>query len=221
MFTLLLHHLEQYRRKYEPLCRGPDLKRFHPYYSLVQATLYIFCFRWQDLVVSAPEVVDPEDPASYIGQDLEWIGTSRKDLSVQIFGKLNPLKVCAPVIVDEFAKLAHRLNFVYIYPLVESNKRVRLTQFLSATYSTGGALRDAGYEGQGESYHQLDPYFPFDPYQLPISKRWLADDYVHWKSVPGLNQDNDDDDESDGMEEEDDNEELVEETATDTDGDHY
>ncbi|KHN96422.1 RNA polymerase I specific transcription initiation factor RRN3 superfamily [Metarhizium album ARSEF 1941] len=224
MFTLLLHHLEQYRRKYEPLCRGPDLKRFHPYYSLVQATLYIFCFRWQDLVVSAPDVVEPEDPASYIGQDLEWIGTSRKDLSVQIFGKLNPLKVCAPVIVEEFAKLAHRLNFVYIYPLVESNKRVRLTQFLS-TYSTGGALRDAGYEGQEESYHQLDPYFPFDPYQLPISKRWLADDYVHWKSVPGLNQDDDDDDGGGGgggddkSEEED--EELVEETATDTDGEKF
>lgn len=220
MFDLLLHHLEQYRRKYEPLCRGPDLKRFHPYYSLVQATLYIFCFRWQDLVVSAPEVVDPEDPASYIGQDLEWMGSCRKDLSVQIFGKLNPLKVCAPVIVEEFAKLAHRLNFMYVYPLVESNKRVRLTQFLSATYATGGALRDAGYEGQEESFHQLDPYFPFDPYQLPISKRWLADDYVHWKSVPGLNEERDED--SDDMDEEDDDDERLEEqTATDSDGDGY
>lgn len=219
IFLLLIHHLEQYRRKYEPICRGPDLKRFHPYYSLVQATLYIFCFRWQDLVVSAPEVVDPEDPASYIGQDLEWIGSSRKDLSVQIFGKLNPLKVCAPVIVEEFAKLAHRLNYMYVYPLVESNKRVRLTQFLSSTYSTGGALRDAGYEGQGESFHQLDPYFPFDPYQLPISKRWIIDDYVHWKSVPGLNADDDDD--SDDLEDDEDDENLEEATATDSDVDDY
>lgn len=192
MFLLLIHHLEQYRAKYEPLCCGPDLKRFHPYYSLVQATLYIFCFRWQDLVVSAPDHVNADDAASYIGQDLEWIGMSKRELSVHIFGKLNPLKVCAPVIVDEFAKLAHRLNFIYIYPLVESNKRVRLSQFLSSTYATGGALRDAGYEGQGESFHQLDPYFPFDPYQLPVSKRWLDNDYVHWKSVPGLNADEDD-----------------------------
>ncbi|PNY24748.1 RNA polymerase I-specific transcription initiation factor rrn3 [Tolypocladium capitatum] len=216
MFLLLIHHLEQYRKKYEPLCRGPDLKRFHPYYSLVQATLYIFCFRWQDLVVSAPDMVDPEDPASYIGQDLEWIGSSKKDLSVHIFGKLNPLKVCAPVIVEEFAKLAHRLNFMYIYPLVESNKRVRLTQYLSATYATGGALRDAGYEAQGESFHQLDPYFPFDPYQLPISKRWLDNDYVHWKSVPGLNADEEDD--SDEMEDEDEDD-IIEGTATDGEGD--
>ncbi|KAK2612447.1 DNA independent RNA polymerase I transcription factor [Conoideocrella luteorostrata] len=219
MFTLLLHHLEQYRRKYEPLCRGPDLKRFHPYYSLVQATLYIFCFRWQDLVVSAPEMVDPDDPVSYIGQDLEWIGTSKQDLWVQIFGKLNPLKVCAPVIVEEFAKLAHRLNFMYVYPLVESNKRVRLTQFLSSTYSMGGALRDAGFEDQSESYHQLDPYFPFDPYQLPISKRWLTGDYVNWKSMPGLN--DEDDEDSDDMDEEDDDDELEEGTATDSDGDDF
>ncbi|KAG6026628.1 hypothetical protein E4U40_001958 [Claviceps sp. LM458 group G5] len=207
MFTLLLHHLEQYRKKYEPVCRGPDLKRFHPYYSLVQATLYIFCFRWQDLVVSAPETVDPDDVVSYIGQELQWVGTCKQDLWVQILGKLNPLKVCAPVIVEEFTKLAHRLNFMYVYPLVESNKRVRLTQFLSSTYSTGGALRDAGYEAQSESYHQLDPYFPFDPYQLPVSKRWLIGDYVHWKSIPGLNDedeadDSDDREEVDGIEEE-------------------
>lgn len=219
MFQLLIHHLEQYRKKYEPLCRGPDLKRFHPYYSLVQATLYIFCFRWQDLVVSIPDTVDPDDAASYIGQDLEWIGQTRRDLSVQIFCKLNPLKVCAPVIVEEFAKLAHRLNFLYTYPLIEGNKRIRLTQYLSSTYSTGGALRDSGFETLEESYHQLDPYFPFDPYQLPVSKRWLVDDYVHWKAVPGLNAEDDED--SDDFDEDEDEDELEEATATDSDGDDY
>lgn len=218
IFLLLLHHLEQYRKKYEPLCRGPDLKRFHPYYSLVQATLYIFCFRWQDLVVSTPEFVDPEDAASYIGQELEWVGSSKRDLAVQIFGKLNPLKVCAPVIVEEFAKISHRLNFMYVYPLVESNKRIRLTQYLSSTYSTGGALRDAGYEALDESFHQLDPYFPFDPYQLPVSKRWLENDYVHWRAVQGLNAEDEDD--SDDLDEGDE-EELEEGTATDSDGDDY
>jgi RNA polymerase I-specific transcription initiation factor RRN3 len=217
IFGLLLHHLEQYRKKYEPLCRGPDLKRFHPYYSLVQATLYIFCFRWQDLIVGMPEFVDPDDPASYIGQEMEWMGTCRKDLSVQIFGKLNPLKVCAPVIVEEFAKLSHRLNFMYVYPLVESNKRVRLTQYLSATYSTGGALRDAGYEMQDESFHQLDPYFPFDPYQLPVSKRWLENDYVNWKAIQGLNAEDEDD--SDDLDDDLDEDEIEERTATDSESD--
>ncbi|KAH7328796.1 RNA polymerase I-specific transcription initiation factor RRN3 [Stachybotrys elegans] len=220
IFMLLIHHLDQYREKYEPSCRGPDLKRFHPYYSLLQATLYIFCFRWQDLVVSAPDCVDPEDAASFIGQDLEWLGSCRRDLSLHVFGKLNPLKVCAPVIVEEFARLAHRLNFLYVYPLVESNKRVRLTQYLSSTYATGGALRDAGFESQEESYHQLDPYFPFDPYQLPTSKRWLVGDYVQWKAVPGLNADEDSDSDDSELDDEGD-EEIEEGTATDSEGDDY
>ncbi|PFH62108.1 hypothetical protein XA68_15069 [Ophiocordyceps unilateralis] len=222
IFLLLVHHLEQYRRKYEPLCRGPDLNRFHPYYSLVQATLYIFCFRWQDLVTSAPDTVDVEDATSYLGHDLEWVGASKRDLSMQVFGKLNPLKVCAPVIVDEFAKLAHRLNFLYIYPLVESNKRLRLSQFLSSTYAAGRALRDASYEGQEESFHQLDPFFPFDPYQLPVSKRWVDEDYVQWKRVRGLNAEDDsdsDDGDGDALDGDEGQDEIEEATATDCDED--
>ena len=214
VFSLLLHFMKQYHEKWEHTCRGPDLKRFHRFYSLVQAAMYIFCFRWQDLVESAPEHVDPDDLASYVGQDLEWWGSMRADLSIQIFSKFNPLKICAPVIVEEFAKLAHRLNFMYIFPLIEGNKRVRLTQFMS-TYSTGGALRDAGYESGDESYHQLDSYFPFDPYQLPVSKRWLEGDYLHWRALPGMDDDSDDD--SDDLDE-DEVGAFEEQTATDSEG---
>lgn len=228
VFELLIHHMNQYRDKYEPMCTGPDLKRFHAYYSLVQATMYIFCFRWQDLIVSAPDFVDADDPASYIGQDMEWIGYTKQSFSTHIFGRLNPLKVCAPGIVEEFARLAHRLNFMYIYPLMEGNKRIRLTQYLSSTYATGGALRDAGYDSLDESFHQLDPYFPFDPYQLPVSKRWLSGDYLEWKAVPGLNadedeEDEDDDDDDDDSDVDDDGaaEEIEEATATDSDGNGY
>lgn len=216
IFDLMITHMNNYRDRWESSCRGPDLKRWHQFYSLAQAAMYIFCFRWQDLVVSAPEFVDPDDPASYLGQDLEWFGNTRQHFLTHILGKFNPLKVCAPVIVEEFAKLAHRLNFMYVFPLIETNKRLRLTQYMT-TYATGGALRDAGYETGDESYHQLDPYFPFDPYQLPVSKRWLEGDYVHWRAVPGLNADEEEDD-SDEMDDESVGE-LEEGTATDSEGD--
>ena len=42
--------------------------------------------------------------------------------------------------------------------------------------------------------YQLDAYFPFDPYQLPRSRRWLEGDYVEWRGIPGMD---DRDDESD------------------------
>jgi RNA polymerase I-specific transcription initiation factor RRN3 len=41
--------------------------------------------------------------------------------------------------------------------------------------------------------YQLDAYFPFDPYQLPRSRRWLEGDYVEWRGIPGLDQDEDSD----------------------------
>lgn len=216
IFDLIIHHMNEYSDKKEASCRGPDLKSWPLFYSLAQAAMYIFCFRWQDLVVSAPEWVDPKDPASYLGQNLQWPGSNQHDLMSHIRGKFNPLKVCAPVIVEEFAKLAHRLQFAYVYPLIETNKRLRLTQYMTS-YATGDALRDAGYEAGDESLHVMDPYFPFDPYQLPVSKRWLEGDYVQWRGVPGLNADESEDD-SDDMDEEDEADDLAEATGTESDG---
>ena len=108
------------------------------------------------------------------------------------------------------AKISRHLRFLYIYPLLETNKRIRLSQFTSQQSHASG---DAGND---DSWHQLDAYFPFDPYQLPISKRWVEDDYVQWRGIPGLDveEDEDSEDESDG-EDDDDAEEEEEDTATD------
>jgi RNA polymerase I-specific transcription initiation factor RRN3 len=70
---------------------------------------------------------------------------------------------------------------------------------------------------QDESFHQLDPYFPFDPYQLPVSKRWLENDYVNWKAIQGLNAEDEDD--SDDLDDDLDEDEIEERTATDSESD--
>ena len=202
--------------------RGPDLHRHSLLYCWVQALIYIFCFRWQDLVKSVPEDVDRDDLSSYLGQDIEWQPEIKEIMRRNLFSKLNPLKVCAPAIVEEFAKLAHRFGFLYIFPIPESNKRVRLSQFAIRAYSNGGALRDLAFDMNDESWQQLDTYFPFDPYQLPMSKRWVEDDYLLWQTIPGLDEDDEDDDDSDdGAGEPDmDDEDVDEDTATDdADGD--
>ncbi|TDZ27218.1 RNA polymerase I-specific transcription initiation factor rrn3 [Colletotrichum spinosum] len=198
VFALLLKQMQIYRVKHDPDARGPDLRRHQIYYAQVQAALYMFCFRWRDLIVTAPEYVDPEDPASYLGHELEWMQGMKDELSANVYCRMNPLKICAPAIVEEFATLAHKLGLMYIFPRVEENKRIRLSQFVSDTYGTGGALRDTGSGARDEESYQLDPYFPFDPYQLPVSKRWLQGDYVSYQAVPGLNMTVDDDDSDEG-----------------------
>lgn len=67
---------------------------------------------------------------------------------------------------------------------------------------------------------QLDAYFPFDPYQLARSKRWLEDDYVVWRGVPGLDDQEDDDmDDTDSRGGDEDDEIDGDEVDTETDSD--
>lgn len=212
VFELIGSNLDHIRTENELTCRGPDLQKYGTFYAMTQALLYIFCFRWRDLIDSA-EVFDDEDPVAFIGQDLIWTKGVKETLSRAIYSKLNPLKICSPPIVSEFARIAHHLRFIYVYPLLETNKRIRLSQFSSAVGN--GALRDAGNGASNDSWHQLDAYFPFDPYQLPVSKKWIEDDYVQWKSIPGLNQEEDDDDSSGDDEDDDEDAPGDEDTATD------
>jgi len=213
VFVVLCEHLEDFRRRYEPSSRGPDKRTYSLYYAVAQAILYIFCFRWRDLTTGSatPESGDEdlsEDDVLAEGRDLAWLPGMKETLQKNIHSRLNPLKVCSPAIVGEFAKIAHHLRFMYVFSILETNKRVRLGNGI-AYHATGG-LVDIGRRGTamdhkvGEAHLQLEAYFPFDPYHLPESKRWVEGDYNEWKLPAGMKQDDDDDDSEDEDESEDD-----------------
>lgn len=148
-------------RSYE--CNGPDVSRWGGFYSIVQAVMYIFCFRWRDLKEAE------EDEFGIVEE--KW--TSGLDnLCKAILSKFNPLKVCAPTVVETFAKIAAHLQFMFCFSVIEQNKRT-------------------GLASDGE----LESYFPFDPYTLKKSRIWIDDYYIEWQPVEGL--DDDDDDSSD------------------------
>ncbi|KAI9840248.1 MAG: hypothetical protein M1837_001831 [Sclerophora amabilis] len=190
VFDLLGAHLDGLRKEQETTCHGPDLRRYGTFYAMVQALLYIFCFRWRDLLASPEDYVDEEDDDDVDDKELTWAPGIRDTFTRTIYSKFNPLKVCSPSIVNEFARIANHLQFMYIYPLIETNKRLRLSQY-SSTGRMNAAYGQPDRETaltvrKEESYHQLDAYFPFDPYHLPRSKRWIEGDYVEWKGIPGL-----------------------------------
>ena len=127
-------------------------------------------------------------------------------LTVNIHGKLNPLKVASPAIVGEFAKIAYHLRLLYVFSLLESNKRVRLGQ-TTPYYGSGGPIdigrRETALDRKtGDARHQLEAYFPFDPYHLPKSKRWVAREYNVWKLPRGLRESGEEEDSSDGEDQE-------------------
>lgn len=93
---------------------------------------------------------------------------------------------------------------------------MRLARSLASGYLHGlGGRETALSTKKGEDTFLLDAYFPFDPYVLPRSKRWLEQDYVTWKPVPGMSMDKGDDDE----EEEDDDDDDDDESESDSDSD--
>ncbi|KAL6702941.1 DNA independent RNA polymerase I transcription factor [Coniothyrium glycines] len=215
VFDLLCHHLEALRLAHEPGCTGPDLRRYSTYYAISQALLYTFCFRWRDLIVTPDGTTPTDADILYHEGDFTWHNSTQETIRRNIFSKFNPLKICAPNIVTQFARMAHHLRFMYIYPLMETNKRVRLARSMTSGYLDGiGGRETALTAKRGEESLLLDAYFPFDPYVLPRSKRWLAHDYVEWKPVPGMPVEDDEDssdedeDEEEGEEDDDDSDDA-------------
>lgn len=219
VFDLLTSHLDSLRVEYEPSCRGPDLRRYGPFYSTAQALLYIFCFRWRDLTTAAMEGDTSDQVDALEPEDIEFPPYIKETLHKAIQSKLNPLKVCSPAIVSEFARISNHLDFLYLFSILETNKRVRITSYrnLAAVadprFSQGQVQVERETRAGDDLGYQLDAYFPFDPYQLPRSRRWLEGDYVHWRGIAGLHdadddsevdeEDDDDEDGEDGDEEDD------------------
>lgn len=200
VFELLGMHLESLRQQLEPNCKGPNLQRYGTYYAIAQALLYAFCFRWRDLIVTPDGLPLTDQDIVYHEGDFKWYKDVNKTLQKNIFSKLNPLKICAPTIVQQFARISHHLRFMYVNSLIETNKRIRLARTIGA-----GSRETALTMKRSDEGFLLDAYFPFDPYVLPRSKKWVEGDYVQWKPIPGMEVPRDDSD-SDSDEEEDEEE---------------
>lgn len=73
--------------------------------------------------------------------------------------------------------------------------------------------------GRGREEDMLDSYFPFDPFLLKKSRKWIDECYVVWTPVPGLDEEDDSDSDSDSdAEDEDEAEELDSEDEDESDG---
>ncbi|KAL9053041.1 MAG: hypothetical protein Q9162_005029 [Coniocarpon cinnabarinum] len=221
-FHALSRFLNAYRKQYESTCRAPDLRRHGSYYAAVQACLYIFCFRWRDFLTEEPESDETDEDLIEAGKrgELVWEPDVYDTFQLAFATRFNPLKVCAPLIVEEFAQVAFVLNYMYIFPALEANRRVRLLQD-----SGSSGMRETSLTGlTAQRFQQLEAYFPFDPYQLPASKRWVEEWYIDYKeleapdsTVAGAQEyrdeamegDEEDEDEDDGVEEVDEDDESV------------
>lgn len=167
--SLLCGWLELYLDGKEKLMTAAtaDLARYGGFYGVVQAVMYIFCFRWRDL-----KLLDEEDEDEEVNErrritEGRWIPKLSSVLERAITSPLNPLKICAPDVVEQFADMAQHLNFAYCFSIIERNKRGIIDRAQIPT---------------------VDAYFPFDPFQLPWSKKWVDNIYVSWTPIEGTDE---------------------------------
>ncbi|XP_060063401.1 RNA polymerase I-specific transcription initiation factor RRN3-like [Ylistrum balloti] len=143
-------------------CVHADVCHHGPFYSVCQTIFYVFVFRSKELFEMKKGYKWAE------GLNFQRIVTSR----------LNPLRVCLPVIVKSFASVTRTHQLAFCDTIIEKNNRCFLP---SSSGGTGDLLNDA---------------FPFDPYILHRSRKFIE---PHYREYQGnvVQEDNDSEDEED------------------------
>ncbi|KAF9990780.1 hypothetical protein BGZ75_010035 [Mortierella antarctica] len=210
----------------------PDAERYAVFYAVVQALMYIFCFRWRVLVLGeskAESNKDDFDSAGMIVGSMDGTsGSSRGSAPIRkwhagldslqriLTSRLNPLKMCSDNVVKQFARLSHSLNFMYIYPILEQNKKTFIPRSYGSSAMNSGGVDHGGVSSNGQPNggalpHELDTFFPFDPYRLRQSAPFMKGIYQEWENEEDEeDEDEDEDDYDEYGEDEEDGEEMHE-----------
>ncbi|KAK9817200.1 hypothetical protein WJX72_010975 [[Myrmecia] bisecta] len=162
------------------------------FYAACQALLYILCYHLEPLLLVRPPPGAVQDSAAHAEQPL----THRKGSEAQairalfaqvmpqlLLHRLAPLAVCVPSVVKEFTEQVTALRLMDCSQLLPP----------------GAGGRDKGERQQ----RPLEMFFPFDPFLLKRSERFLdtKSTYVRWqkghaRSVAQAGMDSDDSDSS-------------------------
>jgi RNA polymerase I-specific transcription initiation factor RRN3 len=89
--------------------------------------------------------------------------------------RLNPLKLCLPSVVEKFAQITKQMELVFCYSIMEHNKRVIID--VTNTLQMPEAKKLKAHLSVNSL---LDSFFPFDPYCLKRSHKFVKSHYVEW-----------------------------------------
>ncbi|THH19901.1 hypothetical protein EW146_g1348 [Bondarzewia mesenterica] len=169
------------------------------FYAVAQAVFLIFCFRWRDLLQEQGEDVDEFSSVPDHGPGKKWMD----ELAIvqrMVTSLLNPLKYCSENVVLQFARVARATGFVYVYPLIEANRRLEFTPSTPSTPYPNGARHPALLLPGDNVLCELNTFFPFDPYKLPKSRSYIEGVYREWSSVAIDDEEDEDEDEEEDEE---------------------
>jgi RNA polymerase I-specific transcription initiation factor RRN3 len=97
--------------------------------------------------------------------------------------------------VLQFARVAQATGFVYVFPLIDANRR---REFVPTTPLPPGILPPV----PDRAAQDLHSFFPFDPYKLPKSASYIEPVYREWSAVAIDGDEEEDEDEEEDVEKE-------------------
>ena len=187
-------------------------KEFNPmkhtlFYSLVQALMYIVCFRKNSLREPEYPNSNPNVPAES-NKGTGWAAALDKFFTRVIVSKYDPLRWCNETVVLIFSRVAQSEGICYTWSVVERIRRERVGrvntdksheqkeekefQDSAAITSTSITIGTQSSMRATQQFLDLVAFFPFDPLLLKKSRKIVQDTYVEWD-----NGDDDDNEESD------------------------
>ncbi|XP_035254702.1 RNA polymerase I-specific transcription initiation factor RRN3 [Anguilla anguilla] len=137
-----------------------DVALHGPFYTACQTVFYTLIFRHRAILEGSMR----QGLAYLQGLNLERI----------VMCRLNPLKVCLPAVTNMFAAITRKYQLVFCYTIIERNSRLMLP---TVRNSQGGSATLT-------NTNALDSFFPFDPYLLKRSRKFIEPLYQVWEE-PG------------------------------------
>ena len=136
-------------------CVNSDLRIHVVFYTVCQALFYVVAFRHKDLVNTKKSMPIFE---FFVFSDFffaDVVFLESLNLSKIVTSRLNPLRVCQPAVVQNFAAITRKYQLAYCYSVIEHNSR----NSMPTVYRD-----DKGYISI--SNNVLEAFYPFDPYVL-------------------------------------------------------
>ncbi|XP_060651233.1 RNA polymerase I-specific transcription initiation factor RRN3 [Drosophila nasuta] len=128
-----------------------SLKANMVFFSVCQAMFYLIAFRARDLTINE--------------KNLLLLNTLQ--LSRLAMCHFNPLRYCLPPVATAFAGVTRTYQLAYCHTVLERNARRKL----ATIYGHDKLMPE----------ETLDTFFPFDPYILPLSSKYIEPNYLVYK----------------------------------------
>ncbi|KAJ2857234.1 DNA independent RNA polymerase I transcription factor, partial [Coemansia erecta] len=167
------------------LSLNTDFEKHTVFFAVTQAALYMFCFRWRDLV----ETPDGRPVVESELDDLRWC-QEVEGIQRIVFSRLNPLRACSSAVAQQFAMVASQTKFMFCYSVLQQNRRKNQ----EGKGNTGAGAGSVVASPEQVLRVELDTFFPFDPMALPVSRNFIDGIYLEWRDVGAANDSGDDDD---------------------------